>query len=125
MPRAANHFAPHSANADVTPHGRPPIVSVAMLTIARPIAPATSGHGPASHRGPRAGFDSFTSAPCRFLSTNIVNQAIAPNTSKLAASPVHGPIVVTSDVGARAGWAVHHPMCAVPITDPMMKKNSV
>src|SRR5918993_4144241 len=50
-PIASNHFAPHSANADVTPHGRPPMVSVAMLTMARPTAPATSGHGPVSHRG--------------------------------------------------------------------------
>src|SRR4029079_19211963 len=33
-PSAWNHFAPHSANADVTPHGRPPIVNVAMLTSA-------------------------------------------------------------------------------------------
>src|SRR5688572_19849169 len=51
MPSAANHFAPHNANAEVTPQGLPPMVSVAMLTIARPIAPAASGHGPVSHRG--------------------------------------------------------------------------
>src|SRR6187200_686625 len=55
MPSAANHFAPHSAKADVTPHGRPPIVSVAMLTTARPIAPAASGHGPVNQAGPLPG----------------------------------------------------------------------
>src|SRR5688500_6912378 len=32
MPSAANRLAPHSANAEVAPHGRPPIVSVAMFT---------------------------------------------------------------------------------------------
>ena len=64
MPSAANHFAPHSAKADVTPHGRPPIVSVAMLTTASPMAPATSGHGPVSQRWCRgAGFRSSTSWP--------------------------------------------------------------
>ena len=45
-PAADAAFAPHSANAPVTPHGRPERISVAMLTTARPIAPATSGHGP-------------------------------------------------------------------------------
>src|SRR5687767_7075609 len=56
---------------------------------------------------------------------NIVNHAMTPNTNRLSASPSHGPIVVTSDVAANAGCAVHHPMWAVPMTEPMMKKNSV
>ena len=41
------------------------------------------------------------------------------------ASAAQGPIVVTTEVAGQAGCAVHHPMCAVPITEPMMKKNSV
>src|SRR5262245_34283655 len=54
-PKAPATFAPHSANADVTPHGRPPMTSVAMLTMARPMAPTTSGHGPRSQlAGPTA-----------------------------------------------------------------------
>src|SRR5437762_1980916 len=49
-PAADAAFAPHSANAPVTPHGRPDTIKVAMLTSARPIAPATSGHGPCTIR---------------------------------------------------------------------------
>src|SRR5262247_1749070 len=33
---AASAFAPHSANADVTPHGRPATSNVVILTSARP-----------------------------------------------------------------------------------------
>ena len=40
-------------------------------------------------------------------------------------APPTAPWCVTTDVAANAGCAVHHPMCAVPITEPMMKKNSV
>jgi hypothetical protein len=40
-------------------------------------------------------------------------------------SASHGPHAVTIDVAGNAGCAVHHAMCAVPTTDPMMKKNSV
>ena len=35
---AASALAPHNANAEVTPHGRPAISSVAMFTAARPMA---------------------------------------------------------------------------------------
>ena len=52
-------------------------------------------------------------------------QAIAPNTARLTASAAQGPNVVTIDVAAKAGCAVHHGMCAVPTTEPMMKKNRV
>src|SRR5207247_7885815 len=45
-PANASGFDPDSANADVTPHGRPASASVATFTSARPIAPAASGHGP-------------------------------------------------------------------------------
>src|ERR1700694_4463193 len=48
-PVAATIFEPHSANADVTPHGRPASASVAMLTAASPTARPASGHGPRSH----------------------------------------------------------------------------
>src|SRR4051812_34770942 len=48
-PTAATIFDPHNANADVTPHGRPESVSVAIFTAARPSAPAANGHGPRSH----------------------------------------------------------------------------
>src|SRR5688500_7188048 len=110
MPSAANHFAPHSANADVTPHGRPPIVNVAMLTMARPTAPATSGHGPLSHRGPIPGRTSSISWPWRRRSAAIVIHAIAANSARLAASDDHGPHAVTIDVAGSAGCAVHQPM---------------
>ena len=35
-PAADSSFAPHNANAEVTPQGRPAITSVATFTIARP-----------------------------------------------------------------------------------------
>ena len=37
----------------------------------------------------------------------------------------HAPIVVTIDAAGHAGCALHQAMCAVPITEPMMKKNNV
>src|SRR5918995_3396494 len=44
-PVAATSFEPHKAKADVTPHGRPAITSVATLIAASPTAPATTAHG--------------------------------------------------------------------------------
>ena len=48
-----------------------------------------------------------------------------PKSARQTASPSQGPIVFTSEVAGNAGRAFHHGVCAVPITDPMMKKNSV
>jgi hypothetical protein len=48
-----------------------------------------------------------------------------PKSTRLTPSASHGPHVVTIDVAANAGCAVHQAMCAVPTTEPMMKKNSV
>src|SRR4051794_20791899 len=66
-PAADAIFAPHKANAPVTPHGRPESSSVAMLTTARPTAPATSGHGPCHRRATpeRAAWFDVSSRPYR------------------------------------------------------------
>ena len=52
-PTARSALAPHSANAEVTPQGRPAMSSVAEVHGSRPTAPATSGHGPRSQRARR------------------------------------------------------------------------
>src|SRR6185503_16026770 len=83
----ASALAPHNANADVTPHGRPAIRSVAMLTAARPIAPAASGHGPRSQRAPSSrGSGAAAAIGARRRSTTIVIAAIAAKSARLAAS---------------------------------------
>ena len=50
---------------------------------------------------------------------------MAPNTARLIASAATGPKRATSEIGGRVGSAHQNGACAVPRTDPAMKKSSV
>ena len=124
MPDAA--LAPHSANAEVTPHGRPDSASVAKLSSTSAMAPATSGHGPCSQVAPRlAGRSGPTRRPWRRFSTTTVMAAMAANTSQLSSSAGARPRVFTSEIGLSCGSEVQNGMCAVAMTEPAMKASRV
>src|ERR1700712_2761736 len=99
-PIADAAFAPHNANADVMPHGRPESASVAKLSNASAIAPATSGHGPCNHGDACGGcVCAATSRPCRRFSITTVIAAIPANAAQLSASAGPAPSDLTSEMG--------------------------
>ena len=122
-PRAAAALAPHRANADVTPHGRPAITSVAMFTAARPIAPATSGHGPRSHRGSLVRRRQEPPVPPPLED----DRAIGDRRESGKADGQARDRTVQRDERGRPATTAAPPTigaCAVPITEPTMNKRS-
>jgi len=61
----------------------------------------------------------------RAAPASIVAAAIAAKSARLAASAGHAPSAEISDIGARLARALHHGICAVPMTEPAMNAASV
>src|ERR1700688_2307786 len=119
-------FAPHSANADVMPQGRPDSASVTKLRRASAIAPAMSGQGPCSHGDAYGGcVCAATSRPWRRFSMTTVSAAMAANTIQLSASAGPAPSVLTSEIGCKEGSAVQNGRGAVATTEPTINAASV
>ncbi|MNQ87944.1 hypothetical protein D3C85_1031870 [compost metagenome] len=123
---AFSALAPHSAKAEVMPHGRPASASVAKFNTTSATPPQISGHGPCNSEAGRAVREANEITwPWRRFSSAVAAQAISTNTARLAMSAGASPQVLMSEVGASAGRLDHQPKLAVAITEPTMKNSSV